>query len=61
MENSQQLVEKVPGEVYAAIAMALYEMQGIVHDVESNKLTIGRVESPWGSKILTLREIPRRK
>ena len=28
------------GEVYAAIAMALYELQANVHDVESNVLTI---------------------
>lgn len=35
-------------EVNAAIAMALYEMQGaMLHDEESGKLTIKVRKSPW--------------
>ena len=50
-------------EVYAAIAMALYEVAEEVHDIENAVLTIKTVDrtySPWSSKIYTLREIPRR-
>lgn len=51
------------GEVYAAIAMALHEMQNDVHDVEKTVMTITKTRqsySPWSSKILTLRQIPNR-
>lgn len=49
-------------EVYAAIAMALYELQDDVHDVENTVLTIRRNgQSPWNSKVYTLREIPQKK
>lgn len=54
---------QAPGEVYAAISMALHEMQDEVHDVEETVLTITRVKrsySPWSSKIYTLRETPRK-
>lgn len=43
-------------EVYAAIAMALHEELGGVHDVETNVLTIVRKNSPWNSKHLLLRK-----
>lgn len=50
------------GEVYAAIAMALYEMQANVHDVESNVLTIKRTApSAWANKANTLRQMPEKK
>ena len=52
-----------PGEVYAAIAAALYSSMEEEHDDENAVLTIRRVErtySPWSSKIYGLREIPRR-
>lgn len=49
------------GEVYAAIAMALHEMQSSVHDVEDTVLTIKPVHSPWSSKINTLRQLPQKK
>lgn len=52
-----------PGEVYAAIAMAMHEFQN-VHDVEDTVLTINKVKraySPWSSKIYGLRETPNRK
>ena len=51
-------LSQAPGEVYAAISMALHEMQDEVHDVEETVLTITRVKrsySPWSSKIYTLR------
>ena len=55
---------QAPGDVYAASAMALHEMQSDVHDVEETVLTITRVKrsySPWSSKIYTLRETPNKK
>lgn len=52
-----------PGEVFAAIALAMHEMQEDVHDVEDTILTIHQVErrySPWNSKIYTLRDNPKK-
>jgi hypothetical protein len=52
--------ETIPGEVSAAIAAALYEMEN-VHDVENNKLTISRTSRtlpPWNAKIFGLRKPP---
>ncbi len=57
----EKMLGHAPGEVYAAIAMAMYELQNDVHDVEETVLTITRVKrsySPWSSKIYTLRETP---
>ncbi len=55
----------VPGEVYAAIGMALHEMQNDVHDMEEMVLTIGneheRTLSPWNAKSITMRQLPHRK
>ncbi|MFA8451071.1 MAG: OadG family protein [Bacteroidales bacterium] len=51
----------VPGDVAAAIGMALY-LNDEVHDEESNIITIRRVSksySPWSSKIYGLRKSPR--
>lgn len=66
--NKQEAKEKqlgeAPGEVFAAIGMAMHEMQSDVHDVEDTILTITRVKrsySPWSSKIYTLRETPMKK
>lgn len=62
-EEAKQL-SQAPGDVYAAIAMALHEAQNEVHDVEETVLTITRVKrsySPWSSKIYTLRETPSKK
>ena len=50
------------GEIYAAIAMAIYEATEL-HDDENTILTIKntvRNYSPWSSKIYTLREMPKR-
>ncbi len=63
-EAKEKKLGEAPGEIFAAIAMAMHEMQSDVHDVEDNVLTITRVKrsySPWSSKIYTLRETPLKK
>lgn len=63
-EAKEKQLGQAPGEVFAAIAMAMHEMQSDVHDVEDTVLTITRVKrsySPWSSKIYTLRETPHKK
>ncbi len=52
------------GEIFAAIATALYEMSDDNHDIENTVLTIRKVQrsySPWSSKIYTLRQTPNKK
>lgn len=54
----------IPADVLAAIAMALYEIQDQVHDVESNILTINRVSqfySPWSAKENNMLKMPDKK
>ena len=49
------------GEIFAAIAMALYELNDEHHDFESSILTIKKAQrnySPWNSKVLSLRQNP---
>ncbi len=63
-EARSQKLGKTSGEVYAAIAMALHEIQNDIHDIEETVLTISKVKrtySPWSSKIHTLRQTPIRK
>lgn len=61
-EPSASTDEAPSGEVYAAIAMALYELQANVHDVESNVLTIRRSgSSAWNDKSGTLRRMPQKR
>ncbi|MCI1647927.1 MAG: lamin tail domain-containing protein [Bacteroides sp.] len=63
-EAEEKQLGETPGEVFAAIAMAMHEMQNDVHDIEDTVLTITRVKrsySPWSSKIYTLRETPHKK
>ena len=63
-EAKERGLGEAPGEVIAAISMALHEAQGADHDVEETILTISRVKrsySPWSSKIYSLREIPHKK
>jgi len=63
VEAKEKKLGEAPGEVIAAISLAMHEMQSDVHDVEDTVITITRVKrtySPWSSKIYTLREIPRR-
>ncbi|KAA6303519.1 MAG: hypothetical protein EZS26_000070 [Candidatus Ordinivivax streblomastigis] len=55
-------ISEQSGDVYAAIAMAIYEATEL-HDEENTILTIknaARHYSPWSSKIYTLREAPKR-
>jgi len=62
--NADKMADNDTGEIYAAIAMALYEMENDVHDWEETVLTIEKVTknySPWSSKIYGLREIPNKK
>jgi Na+-transporting methylmalonyl-CoA/oxaloacetate decarboxylase gamma subunit len=57
------VIEDVSGEVFAAIATALYEFDEAPHDEENTVLTIVKVKrnySPWSSKIYSLRETPRK-
>lgn len=52
-----------PGEIFAAIAMALDEVSDEDHDDENMVLTMKNVVkhySPWSSKIYMLREVPKR-
>ena len=63
VEAKEKKLGEAPGEVFAAISLALHEMQSDVHDVEDTVLTITRVKrtySPWSSKIYTLRELPKK-
>ena len=56
-------ITKQSGEIYAAIAMAIYEATEM-HDEENTILTIKntvRNYSPWSSKIYSLREVPKRQ
>ncbi|MCH5227266.1 MAG: OadG family protein [Muribaculaceae bacterium] len=49
-----------PGEVIAAISLALADYLGNHHDVEDTILTIRRLQrnySPWNSKIYNLRQV----
>ena len=62
-EAKEKKLGEAPGEVIAAISLAMHEMQTDVHDVEDTVLTITRVKrsySPWSSKIYTLRETPKK-
>ena len=55
-------IARQSGEIYAAIAMAIYEATEL-HDDENTILTIKntvRNYSPWSSKIYTLRETPKK-
>ena len=59
-----QEVVDAHGEELAAIAMAIYQYQNDLHDIESNVITINKVAraySPWSSKIYGLRQMPPKK
>lgn len=54
-------VTDVGGDVFAAIAVAIFQYSRDLHDVENTVLTINRgakAYSPWSSKIYGLRQIP---
>ena len=58
-------VSETPGEVFAAIGMALHEMQNDVHDIEDMVLTIHTdpkvEESAWSNKAFAMRQMPARR
>jgi len=48
--------------IYAAIAMAIYDWKGNnVHDKETGKITIQPKQTQWNSKFLNMTEKPIRK
>lgn len=54
----------ISADVLAAIAMALYEIQDQVHDMESNILTIKRTTQeylPWADKSTGMLQMPNKK
>lgn len=60
-QDNKEETLSIPGEVAAAISMALY-ISYQLHDEESNVLTIKKVSrtySPWSSKIYGLRNLNR--
>lgn len=55
-------IEEIPGEVNAAIALALHLYRNQLHDMEDAVITIKKVAkaySPWSSKIYGLRRTPK--
>ncbi len=53
-------IHEIPGDVNAAIAMALYLYLNEIHDKESDVITIKRVSrtySPWSSKLYNMRNL----
>jgi len=57
-------VMEVPGEVFAAISLAIHQLNDDTHDFENTVLTIvktRRAYSPWSSKIYGLRQTPDKK
>lgn len=55
--KEEEKVERIPGDVSAAISLALY-LHHQLHDEESNIITIKRISkrySPWNSKIYGMR------
>jgi hypothetical protein len=55
-------IEEIPGEVNAAIALALHLYRNQLHDMEDAVITIknvAKVYSPWSSKIYGLRKSPK--
>lgn len=54
----------IPADVLAAIAMAIYQVQDQVHDIESNVLTIKRPAQeylPWSAKENGMLRMPNKK
>lgn len=57
--EASKISEDAPGDVYAAIAMALHLYQSQLHDDENTVITLEKVArnySPWSSKIYGLRQ-----
>jgi Na+-transporting methylmalonyl-CoA/oxaloacetate decarboxylase gamma subunit len=61
-EKVPEEIEEIPGEVNAAIALALHLYRNQLHDMEDTVITIKKVAkaySPWSSKIYGIRRTPR--
>jgi Na+-transporting methylmalonyl-CoA/oxaloacetate decarboxylase gamma subunit len=61
-EEVPEEIEEIPGEVNAAIALALHLYRNQLHDMEDTVITIKKVAkaySPWSSKIYGIRRTPR--
>lgn len=61
-DNHDESDLDIPGEVNAAIALALHKHFAEIHDFENTVITIRKVQrpySPWSSKIYGLRHSPR--
>ncbi len=61
-EEVPEEIEEIPGEVNAAIALALHMYRNQLHDMEDTVITIKKVAkaySPWSSKIYGIRRTPR--
>ncbi len=59
IEEASKISEDAPGDVYAAIAIALHLYQTQLHDEENTVITMEKVArsySPWSSKIYGLRQ-----
>lgn len=57
--EAAKISDDAPGDVYAAIAMALHMYQSQLHDEENTVITMEKVTrnySPWSSKIYGLRQ-----
>lgn len=53
-------ISEIPGDVNAAIALAIYLHLNEIHDEESGVITIKRVSrnySPWSSKLYSMRNL----
>ncbi|MFZ4741495.1 MAG: OadG family transporter subunit [Bacteroidales bacterium] len=62
IEEASKISDDAPGDVYAAIAMALHLYQSQMHDEENTVITmekVARTYSPWSSKIYGLRQTPK--
>lgn len=58
--DQNERINAIPGDVNAAIALALYLYLNEMHDKESNVITIKRVSraySPWSSKLYNMRNL----
>ena len=58
-EAKEKQLGQAPGEVFAAISMAMHEFQSDVHDVEDTVLTITRVKRSYSPCLLYTSPSPR--
>ncbi|MDY0098318.1 MAG: hypothetical protein RBR81_03890 [Bacteroidales bacterium] len=58
--DHNEKIDAIPGDVNAAIALAIYLYLNEIHDKESNIITIKRISraySPWSSKLYSMRNL----